>query len=170
MFNFLKKLFHLPKRIENSRKVIEISSISDNFKVHHLNHIIVESEDEIDYYWEYGGNIPIQELLQKFSKEDWLDLKEDIKNWKSHQLTILADAILCEKSFTGYDVYLMYGYIFLIVNDSDAEILIGNIHVLGYGNQKADNFFPDILLRIENISSIDQDSKNFYVSIINSLM
>lgn len=111
---------------------------------------IIEGEIPGGSYWDYYGNSLLIEEMDKFTFEDWEYLKADLRNWKSEDLTIIADAIT-EIESDLIDVNMLYGYIITIAGDEEVYYLIQNLQILNDKKRKPVELLSLIRDRITNL-------------------
>ena len=114
-------------------------------------------------------------LFEDFSKDEWNKLKNDFTNWSSHQLNILADSFTVIDKKVNYDTNELLGFIFTIVEDSEADYLIQNLKVLDDGIHKPKNLLIEIKQRLNTLENYTKSIHNIhnyddYHSFINSLL
>ncbi len=143
-----------------------------NSKIERLK-TIIEGDIPGGSYWDYHGNSLLIEEMDKFTFEDWSYLKADLRNWKSEDLTIIADAVTEVKSDL-IDVNMLYGYIITIADDEEVYYLIQNLQILGDKKRKPVellNLIRDRItsLKFSNFPLIDSDY-NHYSNLINEII
>ncbi len=111
---------------------------------------IIEGEIPGGSYWDYYGNSLLIEEMDKFTFEDWDYLKADLRNWKSEDLTIIADAVT-ETESDLIDVNMLYGNIITIADDEEVYYLIQNLQILNDKKRKPVELLNHIRDRINNL-------------------
>lgn len=121
-------------------------------KTENLIEIIKKDEFTDSDYWFLAGNQGLQNWLLSFEKSDWEELKSCLNAWTSNQLNIFADILIYPKILSiDEDTNEMYGYIFTLVEDSEADYLLQEIKVLDDGRKKNVNLLLKIKQRISNL-------------------
>ncbi|WP_038337363.1 hypothetical protein [Empedobacter falsenii] len=131
-------------------------------KVETLKKYITENETYDNDFWDLGGNKSLRFLMIDFSSEDWYDLKNQTKNWSSHQLCILADALIDDNTKFEFDVNEFYGELFTIVDDSEADYLIQHIKIIDDGKAKPLELLVSIKNRIEKLKKYTEKIHNVH--------
>lgn len=116
-------------------------------RIQNLKNKIANYENTDGDVWLLYGKDEIQDLLNQLELQDWKALTTHIQSWTSKQKAFLADALInLKKSYQEIDIAFLYGYIFTIVDNSDADYLI----------QELDFLYDSDSLSIELLNSIEQ--------------
>ena len=139
----------------------------------------IKQDETVDSdYWFAAGYIGLQSHLANFDKSDWEELKNMLPQWTSHQLNILADALIYPKMLSNEveeDTNEIYGYIFTLVDLSEADYLIQELKVLDDGREKSTALLHRIKQQISELENYTADSHNVhnyqtYFSLIDNLI
>lgn len=119
-----------------------------------LHTFIVKNKGVDNSYWEVMGEDILRSHLSKFVHSDWEELRSTLETWPSDELIILAVALLELKLTTDYqDINALYGYIFTLVQYSEADYLIQHLNVIDDNQAKSIKLLQAIRQRITKLQA-----------------
>jgi hypothetical protein len=139
----------------------------------------IEDNEHLDnVYWEeLVGNQILQTALNTFRASDWDDLKKELKTWTSFQQSILAYALISPQTqFEFVDPGALFGFIFTLVEDNDANAMIQEIEALDNGKPKTTELLISIKMRILRLKKYTESMHivlhdyNYYLEFIDKLL
>lgn len=91
-----------------------------NNKIQTIKKIIKEDENLDGDYWIHCGNEMIYNVLDTFSDEEWMELKEDLVNFSNSEHSIFSRAILdydTNRLIQNVDIYEIFFTEFILMED-----------------------------------------------------
>jgi len=145
-----------------------------NLKV--LRTYIKKNKNHDNSFWEVVGEATIRDYLTDFSAYDWDELISGLKYWPSDELIIIAVALTelhLEPNLT--DTNALYGFIFTLVENSEADYLIQHLDILDDGRSKSTSLINQIRNRIGTLETYTSKIHNvhdysYYYDLMNTLV
>ena len=119
-----------------------------------LRRFMIDNKCVDNDFWDFAGNDIVRSHLVAFTGIDWIDLRSHLVNWPSDELIILADALIDLKLTSDLpDTNALYGYIFTLVEDSEADYLIQHLDILDDGKIKPVSLLYEVRGRLETLET-----------------
>lgn len=114
---------------------------------------IIEKDKKTDGdYWINGGNESIYDILDTFNNEDWKELDRDLANFKDHEHSIFARAILHydEDRKIDIDNYHLFFKEFILLKDyEDCDCLLFDMFYIENIKNPDLEFLNNVRLKIQ---------------------
>jgi len=125
------------------------------------NYIQKYKEYDSDFWSSGHGNIEILSMLLKFTDNSWELLKNEIAEWDSNEIEILADALCDDESWyyqESIEINLpqrsdLFAYIFATIETNLAFDLLEDFEFIFKGKPKEKDLLEKIKTQIENIKN-----------------
>jgi DNA-binding ferritin-like protein (Dps family) len=123
------------------------------------NYIQKYKEYDSDFWSSGHGNVEILSMLLKFTDNSWELLKNEIAEWNSNEIEILADALCDDESWyyrESIEINLnqrsyLFAYIFATIETNVAFDLLDDFEFIFKGKPKEKKLLEFIKIQIENI-------------------
>ena len=140
-----------------------------NRKSELYNYIQTYENYDSDYWTSGNGNNEILFILKKYTLNSWQNLKEEIENWNSDELEILAGALSDEESWIYTEDIReilaqrssLFAYIFIKLDTVYAIDLLDRFEFIFKGNEKSNSELSKVKAQFENIKN-HQSVKMFH--------
>lgn len=132
----------------------QLGSKLENPKIISLNKYILKYEDVDSDFWHSIGFYKLIDQLVQFNQNDWSQLRNDLKNWSSQSLWIIAEMLAVfddSDKLKLINITELYGYIFTIVDEETADDLFVNLVILIDGKVKDIVLLENVIARIEEL-------------------
>jgi len=151
---FIKKLFTFKNKDTSS----VYDSQSNNNIIIVLNQEIKNNTSKNLVHYNHIDDVTLSanDILEKFSEEDWFDLKDDLANWNVIDLEALALTIRDgNKESVSVDDHFVFIQIFTLLDDLSANYFVDDLFACCF-------YAPEVLSvnyflnsRINNLKSVD---------------
>ena len=135
-----------------------------NSKIQTIKKIIKEDENTDGDYWIHCGNELIYGILDTFSDDEWIQLKNDLVNFNDSEHSIFSRAILhydTHRLVENVDIYEIFFTEFVLIKDiDDADCLLQDIMYLEKIKKPKFSLLEDIKQKIDNIAKYEKTINN----------
>ena len=121
-------------------------------KILNIKNLIEEDKNTDGDYWLHEGNEIIYKILDTFNESDWRELELDLVNFKDHEHSIFARAILHydENRKVDIDHYRLFFKEFVLLKDyEDCDCLLEDLFYIENVKNPDLELFNDVKLKVK---------------------